>query len=108
MTTDTVKDIRAIGRGCGSPAAVSDGGNSNAGSSPLALLMPLVNAGRHGPPATMLRRPQWPFQRGSPPATPLMSGPARMLRGRVEGARRRSPAIGHGERVLATAGSGSA
>lgn len=36
MTTDTVKDVRSIGSGRGSSAAVSDGGNSNAGSSPLA------------------------------------------------------------------------
>jgi hypothetical protein len=48
MTTDAVKDVRSIGSGCGSPAAVSDGGNSNAGPSPLALLVPLVNARWHG------------------------------------------------------------
>jgi hypothetical protein len=48
MTTDTVNDVRSIGSGCGSPAAVSDGGNSNAGSPPLALLVALVNARRHG------------------------------------------------------------
>jgi hypothetical protein len=34
MTTDTVKDVRSIGSGCGSLAALSAGGNSNAGSPP--------------------------------------------------------------------------
>ncbi len=64
MTTDTVKDVRSIGSGCGSPAAVSDGGNSNAGSSPLAPPIPLVNVGQHGPLPNILRRPQRPFQVG--------------------------------------------
>jgi hypothetical protein len=47
----TVRDVRSIGSGWGSPAAVTDGDDSNGGSSPLAplaVLVPLVNVRRHG------------------------------------------------------------
>jgi hypothetical protein len=86
MTTDAVKEVRSIGSGCGSPAAVSDGGNSNAGPSPLALLVPLVKHTTARGVRTILRRPQWPFQVGRVLVLSLMSGLAWMMRRLAEGA----------------------
>ena len=47
MTTDAVKDVRSIGSRRSSPATVSDTGNGKL-VPPPALLVPLVNARRHG------------------------------------------------------------
>ena len=84
MTTDTVKDVRSIGTERGSPATVSQGGNSNAGSSPLALLVPLVNARRHVPHPTT---PAMAVPSGSSTGPSLMSGLAWMLRRLADGPR---------------------
>jgi hypothetical protein len=79
---------------------VSHGGNSNAGSSPLPLRMPPVNARRHGALPAILRRPQRPFQVIRAPITSLINGRAWMLRRPADGPVQ-SPAalngrLGHG------------
>ena len=84
MTTDTVKDVRSIDSECGSPAAVGDGDDSNADSSPLALLVPLVNARRRGAgPCSDPTAPAMAVPGGRAPVTSLMSGRAWMRRRRL-------------------------
>src|SRR5689334_20413563 len=98
-TTDTVKDVRSTGSGGGSPAAVSDGGDSNADSSPLVPLVNARRARRHGAPAAHPMTPVMAVPRGSgtgqiPHMRPGLD--AVTARGRPQGSPHRPGKVGQG------------